>query len=122
MEKTWKPTTAGILNIISGASNLIAGITVAALGTAMNEFLVDYVAESLDLALTLTQSVVTLIIILVAILIVIHGIVSVLGGIYALKRRVWWLALLGSINTLLSIPLIGIPAIIFIVLSKKEFA
>ena len=30
MEKTWKPTTAGILSIVAGALNLIVGIALAA--------------------------------------------------------------------------------------------
>ncbi|MFC1905732.1 hypothetical protein ACFLXL_02865 [Chloroflexota bacterium] len=28
MEKTWKPTTAGILNIVAGAGGIIAGLLV----------------------------------------------------------------------------------------------
>ena len=33
MEKTWKPTTAGILCIIAGAIATIAGIVIAVVGT-----------------------------------------------------------------------------------------
>ena len=33
MEKTWKPTTAGILGIIAGIVGVIFGIVLAALGT-----------------------------------------------------------------------------------------
>ena len=33
MEKTWKPTVAGILSIVAGALGIIVGIVVAILGS-----------------------------------------------------------------------------------------
>ena len=121
MNKTWKPTTTGILNIVSGASNLIGGVVVAFLGLASAKYISSYVTESLELEVALTQSTVVTVIVLLALLIIFHGIVSVLGGFYALKRRAWWIALTGSIFTFLANPLLGIPAIVFIALSRREF-
>jgi len=39
MEKTWKPTTAGILGIIGGAVGVIGGMVIAGLGIFVAELL-----------------------------------------------------------------------------------
>jgi uncharacterized membrane protein HdeD (DUF308 family) len=106
MQKTWKPTTAGILSIISGALTLLAGLAVALLGTFAGAF------GSLVLGGVFAG---------IAVVPIILGIVSIVGGIYALRRRFWGLALAGSICAL-SCWILGIPAIIFVVLSKDEFS
>jgi len=71
---------------------------------------------------TPSASFVTTFIVTLAAVLIVPGIVSLLGGIYALKRSVWGLALAGSISTFLSSTPLGIPAIVFTALSKKEFA
>jgi hypothetical protein len=50
------------------------------------------------------------------------GAVSIVGGIFALKRRRWGWALAGSICACLSFIFCGVPAIIFICLGRDEFA
>ena len=123
MERTWKPTTAGILNIISGAFFLIAGISVISLlGTPMAEAVAGYSLYSIGSDAVVTSSIVISVISITATLLIVPGIVSVLGGIYALKRSLWGLPLAGAILTLFYLPPLGIPAIIFTALSKKEFA
>ena len=53
---------------------------------------------------------------------IIFGIIAIVGGIYALQRRVWGMALAGSIFALIG-PwfILGILAIIFVALGKGEF-
>jgi hypothetical protein len=53
---------------------------------------------------------------------IILGIVAIVGGIYALLRKIWGLALAGSICALIG-PwfILGILAIIFVSLGKREF-
>jgi len=46
---------------------------------------------------------------------------SILGSIFALKRRMWGLALSGSIGALLCFPILGIAAIIMTVMSKRWY-
>lgn len=111
MEKTWKPTTAGILSIIAGAMGLIVGTVIALLGGAF-AWLLGLVPMVPDL---LTLSFIPLIIL---------GIVAIVGGIYALRRRVWGLALAGAICAFLIPPpitVLGILAIIFVAMGKGEF-
>ena len=110
MEKTWKPTTAGILSIIAGVIAIIVGIVVVTLGT---------VAGGL-LGLIGLPGLSGIVAALVAIPIVL-GIVAIIGGIYALRRRIWWLALVGSICSLICVWFLGIPAIIFVAMGKGEF-
>ena len=98
-ERTWKPTVAGIICIIAG----IAGIIVAS-GLAPP-------APPSDPALMMIFFYVPSIIL---------GIVAIAGGIYALIRRVWGLALTGSI-ALVGFGIVGILSIIFVSLGKREF-
>ena len=126
MERTWKPITAGILTIIA---SVLTGIIVLII-----PFAVDIPHES------------------IAVVGVVLGIVAIVGGCFALLRRVWQLALSGPILGLISpwpeqialyikygqsygvikmfifaiflgIPIVmNILAIIFVGRSKKEFS
>ena len=46
---------------------------------------------------------------------------AIVGGVYALKKRYWGLALAGAIAGTISFFVTGIPAIIFIAIGKPEF-
>lgn len=115
MEKTWMPTTAGILSIIAGAIGLLFGIGLT-LGFGLLGALVGWFAGSIPGLLGGLLAV-------LAIPWIILGIVAVVGGIYALRRRLWGLALAGAICALLCSPgfILGTLAIIFVALGKKEF-
>ena len=107
MEKTWKPTTAGILSIVAGVLNLIVGIALAA---------TDVMLLGPIIGLPVLGP-------LAAVLIVL-GIVSLVGGIFAVQRRIWGVALAGAICALFPPPVIilGILAIVFVALGKREFS
>ena len=119
MEKTWKPTTAGILNIISGAVGLIAvaGLFIA-IGITGGFYIsgTEHIPEFVPSLLTG-----------IAVPLAICSILSLVGGIFAVQRKIWGLALAGSISAIFaSIPLlgglpIGITATILTALSKNEF-
>lgn len=49
------------------------------------------------------------------------GILAIIGGVFAIKRRSWGLALAGTIAATLTFFPCGIPAIIFVALAKPEF-
>jgi hypothetical protein len=104
MQKTWKPTVGGILAIIAGAFQVIVGIVIAALGGIGGWFIGMGWLSVIGAPL------------------IVLGIVAIVGGIYALKRNTWGLALAGSICALVG-PwfLLGILAIIFVSLGKGEF-
>ena len=103
MERTWKPTVGGILAIIGGAIGTISGIVVAAVGS-IGWFLGMPWFSAIGAPL------------------IILGVVAIVGGIYALKRKIWGLALAGSICALVGpLGLLGLLAIIFVSLGKGEF-
>ena len=119
MEKTWKPTVAGILDIISGAVGLLAvGGLIIAIGITGG----FYIPGTEDIP-KFVPSLLTGIAISLAIL----SILSLIGGIYSVQRKTWWLALVGSVSAIFaSIPLfgglpVGITATILTALSKNEF-
>ncbi len=107
MEKTWKPTTAGILCIVAGATQAIGGIVVGVIGGNVGRLASVPGLGSIFGA--------------IAIPLIIIGIVAIVGGVYALKRKLWGLALAGSICSLIGPWLLGILAIIFVSMGKKEF-
>ncbi len=109
MKKTWKPVTAGILDIIAGAAGLILGF-----GFMIGGAMVGFVTQLPMWLNTLIP--------LVSIPLIILGLIDIAGGICALMRRVWGLALAGSITTLITSPVIGIIALVLTAISKKEFA
>jgi hypothetical protein len=104
MERTWKPTTAGILCIIAGSIAVIVGMTVGLIGSFIGGFF--------GLPWPGLFGIPSLIL----------GIVAIVGGIYALRRQAWGLALTGSIFALIG-PwgILGLLAIIFVSLGKGEF-
>jgi hypothetical protein len=107
MEKTWKPTTAGILSIVAGVLNLIVGIALAA---------TDVMLLGPIIGLPVLGPIAAVLIVL--------GIVSLVGGIFAIQRRIWGVALAGAICALFPPPVIilGILAIVFVALGKREFS
>ncbi len=133
MEKTWKPTTAGILTIIEGAMSsafgigvIVAGMGVGILGSLdwsswIEEWAGAYGPGTADIQSMVTAilGVSSTVLIAIGIVLLVVGIIALVGGIYAIKRRRWGLALAGAI---LSLPgIMGILAIIFVSLGKKEF-
>jgi hypothetical protein len=104
MEKTWKPTVGGILAIIAGALQMIFG-TLGATGVSFVGGIIGMGWLSVIFAP-----------------LIVFGIIAIVGGIYALLRKIWGLALAGSICALVG-PwfILGVLAIIFVSLGKREF-
>jgi len=106
MEKTWKGTWAGILTIIGGCF----GIGVGA-----------FVASGAALAGVLTGAGMGMLSAIGAPLIGL-GIVALISGIVTLRRKAWGFALTGAICALFPVVPLGILAIIFVFMGKREFA
>jgi len=141
MERTWKPTAAGILCIIGGIGGVFFGI----IALVLLPLLIFGVPDSpgIEPPIELPGLFESLNFLLIwGILGIIAIVMAVVGGVYALRRRIWGLALAGSICTLigpwgllgilipsampfmpLTLPLAipGILATVFIVRGKREF-
>lgn len=114
--KTWKPTTAGVLEIVAGALHLIASVAtiLVAGGVAAGMYWSNMPRLSIGMPLPLIAG--------VGLPLLIMGVVSILGGISALQRRRWGLALAGGICALVPMQtLLGVLAIVFLAISKEEF-
>lgn len=59
---------------------------------------------------------------IVAVRAIVLAVIAIVGGIYAIKRKRWGLAIAGSTCAVLLCWFFGIPAIILIAMPKKSFA
>jgi hypothetical protein len=73
MEKTWKPTVAGILTIISGAFQIIPGIVIATIGGFAGIFAGIPWLSAIGAPL------------------IVFGTIAIVGCIFALRREAWGL-------------------------------
>lgn len=120
VKKTWMPTTAGILNIITGGicAFMAIGIIIA-----------FFAVSSINLMLFLPPTeapflmpLVSTILIVILVLSIARAVFTIVGGVFALQRRKWGWALAGSIIAILGNTFIlGILSTIFIAISKDEF-
>jgi len=140
MERTWKPTAAGILCIVGGIGGVLFGIVAVV-------FLFFVIVGGVpdmpppepptELPGLLNESLIFLLV--WGILGIITVVMAVVGGVCALGRRIWRLALAGSICTLIGpwgllgivipsiMPLMlpfaipGILATVFVIRGRREF-
>jgi hypothetical protein len=105
MERTWKPTTAGILTIIGGIFGIAGGAILTILGA---EFMAGIPGWDLVAGIGAGFFVI--------------GIIALIAGIFTLRRRHWGFALAGAILALFPIIPLGVLAIIFVSMGKKEFS
>jgi len=108
MKKTWKPITAGILGIAAGGLSVITGC-----GMYMSAIVANFLTTVPPLInAVLTYPVIPLLLL---------GILAIVGGICAVQRKIWGFALAGAIAAVFVTPLLGLLAVIFTAISKKEF-
>jgi hypothetical protein len=107
-KETWMPTTAGILDIIAGSCGLLASLVFISLG-GVARFIPDVPTFLFPIFTALSIPIAAI------------GILAIIGGIYALRRKVWGLALAGSIAAFFPSWILGLTAIVLTALSKNEF-
>lgn len=112
---TWKPTVAGILEIVAGALQLVTGVAVVLFaGLLAGGMSFEGVPGALLVVpLPLIGG--------VGLPLLLLGVVSIIGGISAVQRKRWGLALAGGICALVYSTLLGVLSIVFVVLSRDEF-
>ena len=103
-KKTWLSTTAGVLDIIDGCISLfvVVGLIVA----------IVFVADEPDTLAILVP---------IAVVFAVKTILTIVGGICALQRRNWGMALVGAIAACVPLSLLGIVALILTALSRDQF-
>jgi hypothetical protein len=116
MDRSWMPTAAGILNIIAGVLALLGALALIFVGTVTLTVPEMTVETEDDLPLALVSGMIWALVVLS----LIAGLLSIIGGIVALRRTGWAWPLVGAITALFSAMPIGVFALIFVVLSEKE--
>jgi len=133
MEKTWRSKTAGILDIIAGAMGLCAGGLVLWLRGTLPSL--DWwgklpshwgwwgpgIGRVHILRLLQDMGLLPTALLIAGIVFLVLGAITVTGGTYAIQRKRWGLALAGSILAIPQSGPLGVLAIIFVSLGKKEF-
>jgi hypothetical protein len=109
-ERTAKPVVAGIFNICSGAGCVMGVLALLVIG-------VIFLAAGEN-----TPAIIGVIFLLASIPLAIIGILSIVGGIYSIQRKMYSLALAGSIAAACVSTLMGITSIVLTVISKNEFS
>lgn len=111
-KKTMLSTVAGILDIVAGGLGLLGVfiMTIAMIALANDPY--RHEPDEVDPIIVLVAITVPLAIL---------GILAIVGGIYALRRKKWGLALTGAIAASLPFSLMGIAALILTALSRDEF-
>jgi hypothetical protein len=115
---SWMPTAGGVLNIVVGGLSLLNSLVVCAvvIVTRVDLSFFDFKGE-----FGLLVAILTIYFVYGAVTFIL-GIISIVGGVYALKRKRWGWALAGSICSALCSTIMGILALIFIIMGKKEFS
>lgn len=97
---------AGILDIVSGILGLVTGIG----------FFIFLILVPLDVDIPYG-----LIFIPSLLLTAVAGVLAIVGGAYALKRKNWGMALVGAVAAALGMGVLGIAALVLTALSRDEF-
>jgi hypothetical protein len=111
----WMPAVAGILDIITGVLSLAVTLILALVAGIFFQSSYDsYSGQEFS-------AVVIWLVIFLPFFII--SLLAIIGGIFALKKKVWGLALAGSICSILTIWgwFMGIASVIFVSLSHCEF-
>ena len=114
MEKAWMPLAVGIISMIAGVLGVLRR---SVMFVGVNLILPALEAMHLDMPAFVAAFAVPALIAGI-----VFALLAIVGGTYALRRKIWELALTGSIAAVFcSVPL-GVVAVVLITLSRKEFA
>ena len=117
-------SAGGILSIIVGAFEIIAGtIFIVSMAFGMSLWgACPWGGPDISRWFALgTYGLSMTVMIIIGIAILVLGILALIGGISAIKRSSFGMALLGAICALLPINMLGLFAVIFVSLAKGEF-
>lgn len=114
MQKTWKPIVGGVCGIVAGAVGVLAGSAIGIFFGVSSSWpwLMPHMNPWPFSGFGLLGWP-----------LLILGIVAIIGGIFAIQRRHWGLALAGAICAVLILPafLLGVVSVVFVALSRSEF-
>jgi hypothetical protein len=114
MERTSKPTTAGILNIISGVLGILGSFFFIIAFSAVSTFMgTPELAE--------VPGFVPGIILVMGVPIFLISVLALVGGIFGVQRKYWGWSLAGSIGAIIVFLPLGIASTVLTAQSRGEF-
>jgi hypothetical protein len=117
-----KAMIAGIFTIIAGAWGIFSSAWIVVfLFTMFKPFMRQFGGFGYGISEPLFMAMMRNIYISMAVVFCILGALGIAGGIYALKKKLWGLALSGAIASLITFFPCGIVAVIFITTGQEEF-
>ncbi len=117
MENEWMPRVAGILDIVAGAFGILISFFIMIWFGLFSYFMPNDVSEFNDFPMRLMSIFMGF----WGIFILAAGILAIVGGMSAMRKRNWKLSLAGSIAAFFGSSPLGVAAIIFTVLGKNQF-
>ena len=120
VKTSWKPTVAGILNIVVGVFTLFGVFFIALMLVGFGGGMLA-LSRVMDLMPMWLSGFVQFAMVIIAIILIVFSALPLLGGIYSIQRKNWPWALTGSIITILSSTIIGVVSTVLIALSRNEF-
>lgn len=112
MDRSWIPTTAGILDIVAGLAALLGAVALF-----FASFIVGHVPEGGD---EFPLYAVEALLFVIGLGVLLGAAVAIVGGFFAIQRRRWAWAVAGAIAAALLCPPLGVPAIVLTVLAEKD--
>jgi len=120
VKRTWMPTTAGILNIITGGLSAFMAIGIVIAFFAVSSINIMHFLPPAEAPFI--APLIGTILIVILVLSIARAVFTIIGGVFAFQRRKWGWALAGSIVAILGNTFIlGIVSTIFIAIAKDEF-
>jgi hypothetical protein len=117
-------SAGGILSIIVGAFEVIGGgimVALVSLSIPLRPWLSSFLSGVPGAWHGYSLAVVPIWSIIVGGLLLVLGIIAIVGGFSAIRRKSFGLSLAGAICALIPINLLGLLAVIFVSLGKREF-
>jgi len=109
----------GILSIVAGAWGALGALCLIIVGVVMVAMMNG--GGYSDYYPGFSEFFVGAILIVVGFCCGLLGALAIVGGVFGLRKRHWGLSLAGSIASILTFWLCGIPAVIFTAMGKREF-
>jgi hypothetical protein len=115
-------TVGGVLSIVSGAFGILYGLSIIVFGLIFS-WLVSFTDtySTGELAAEEFGNIMGVIYGVMGGFIILIGILALIGGIFAVRRKVWGLALAGAIASVITFFPVGIVSIVFTSMAKPEF-
>jgi len=110
--KTWKPVLGGVLILIGGLLVVLWGVGLIGAIDAL-DFVMPVELDAWDMLSDLVKACGAIMIVL--------GLIGVLGGIFAIMRKAFGLAIVGGILALPGFGIFALVGLVLVAISKDEF-